>query len=244
MTIWAVGIVVFCVAGLVQGCTGFGMALVAAPCLMLLMPPVTAVCTIVLMSTVNTFFVAMHARRHIRVRLVGPLALGGVMGIPFGIWTLQVVDPPLIKVLVGAFVMAFALLLLSGWRRPLEHPRWSLIPVGMASGLLGGSTSMGGPPVILFLANQETPKDAFRGNISCYFFTVNCFGIAMFLAKGLLEAQVALQAAVFLPAMLLGTYGGVALAKRVPEGLFRKVVMIGVALMGLVLLATNVRGAL
>ena len=244
MTIWPVGIVVFCFAGLVQGCTGFGMALVAAPCLMLLMPPVTAVCTIIMMSTVSTFFVAAHARRHIRVRLVGPLALGGVVGMPFGIWTLQVVHPPLLKALVGAFVTAFALLLLSGWRRPLEHPRWSLIPVGMAGGLLGGSTSMGGPPVILFLANQETPKDAFRGNISCYFFTVNCFAITMFLAKGLLDAQVALQATVFLPAMLLGTYGGVALAKRVPEGLFRKVVMIGVAMMGLVLLATNARSAL
>jgi len=243
MTIWPVGIVVFCFAGLVQGCTGFGMALVAAPCLMLLMPPARAVCTIVLMSTLSALFVATQARQHIRVRLVGPLALGGVVGMPFGIWTLQAVDPPLLKTLVGAFVTAFALLLLSGWRRPIAAPRWSLIPVGMASGLLGGSTSMGGPPVILFLANQETPKDAFRGNISCYFFTVNCFGIMMFLAKGLIDAQVAFQAAVFLPAMLLGTYSGVALAKRVPEALFRKVVMIGVAVMGLVLLATNVRSA-
>jgi len=239
-----VGWVVFVIAGLVQGCTGFGMALVAAPCLMLTLPPTKAVPTIMLLSAANTALVAFEARRHIRLRLVGPLAAGSVTGMPLGIAALQVVDPTLLKVLVGGFVTFFSILLLSGWRKPIDNPRWTLLPVGLASGFLGGSTSMGGPPVILFLASQETPKDAFRGNISCFFLAGNCFGLALFVHKGLLNWSMGQQAAAFVPAMLLGTCIGVVLARRTPEKFFRTAIMVGVAFMGLVLLSTNMASLL
>lgn len=238
----AVGSIVFCFAGLVQGCTGFGMALVAAPCLMLTLPPTVAVPTIILLSGLNTLLVALEGRRHINPRLVGPLALGGAVGIRVGIYALEVVNPTVLKAFVGVFVFGFALVLLAGWRKPLEDPKWALIPVGLAGGFLGGSTSMGGPPVILFLASQNTPKDIFRGNIACYFFVTNCFGIGMMLMRGLITGHIVGRAAVYVPFTLLGTYLGVKLARRVPEEMFRMAVMVGLAIMGLVLFVSNIRG--
>ena len=163
MTGTLVGLGAFFLAGLIQGCTGFGSALVAAPCLLMYFEPTFVVPVITLMSLTNTSLVAFHARRHILPGLVGPLALGGVVGSPIGITLLVVLNPDWLKVGVAAFVVAFALVLLSGWSKPIQNPKWSLLPIGLVSGILGGTTGISGPPVILFLANQGTPKEVFPG---------------------------------------------------------------------------------
>ncbi|MDQ1256532.1 MAG: uncharacterized protein QG656_1128, partial [Candidatus Hydrogenedentes bacterium] len=164
MTGLFVGFAIAFIAGMTQGCTGFGLALVAAPCMMLVLDPRIVVPSVVLLSTVNTALVAYDARRHIRLWLVVPLALGGIVGFPFGAHALTALNASTIKVFVGIFVILFATALLAGWRKPLPMKTPFLLPVGVAGGFLGGCTSMGGPPVILFLSNQDLPKDAFRGN--------------------------------------------------------------------------------
>lgn len=243
MTGMLVGLGAFCLAGLIQGCTGFGSALVAAPCLLMYFEPTFVVPIITLMSLTNTSLVAFHARRHILPGLVGPLALGGVVGSPIGISLLGVLNPIWLKIGVAVFVVAFALVLLSGWSKPIRNPKCSLLPIGLVSGILGGTTGISGPPVILFLASQGTPKEVFRGNIACYFTVVSCMAIGVLTYKGLVNPAVLMKAGVFLPAMLAGTYFGVKLSRHVSEDHFRKGVVIGVGVMGLVLLITSVRAA-
>ncbi|MBN2128064.1 MAG: sulfite exporter TauE/SafE family protein [Sedimentisphaerales bacterium] len=228
-------------AGIVQGCAGFGMALVAAPMLMLVLAPAAVVPMIVPLSTINSFVVAFEARRHIRPGLVAPLAAGGILGVPLGVHALKVLDPIHLKVGVGLFVVTVGVLLLKGWRMPLGDGVKTKLPVGIISGFFGGSTSMGGPPVVFFLANNDTAKDTFRANLVCYFFVVNCIAIATFFARHLITWQVAGRMAMCLPGMLLGTFLGVQLSRRVPEARFRKGVMILVCVTGGVLLLTNVR---
>ncbi len=230
----------FALAGVVQGCTGFGLGLVAAPCLLLVLDPVAMVPTVLLLSTLNTLVVAGDARKHIRFGLVTPMALGGLVGFPIGVYALTAIDADTLKLYTGIFVTLAALALLSGWRLPLRTRMRTLFPVGMVGGFLGGSTSMGGPPVILFLSNQGTPKDTFRASIACYFFLVNTFVLGWLAYSGIITQAIALRAALFLPTMLLGTYLGIRLAGHVPEALFRKAVMIGIALVGVVLLIMQI----
>lgn len=239
---WVIGALVAAAAGLAQGCTGFGLALIAAPSLMFILPPTLVVPTVVVLSTLNTFIVAWDARRHVRFRMVGPLALGGFIGIPLGITALLHLPDALIKVFVGLFVTAFSLAMLRGWKKPLRHgdrPK-VLIPVGIMSGFFGGSTSMGGPPVVLFLANQDTQKNIFRANVVTYFLTINIYSIALFTAIGQITWSLAGQLAVLIPAMLLGTYIGIRYAHRIPEQRFQRIAMGIVLAMGLLLFFTNI----
>lgn len=233
------GSLVACMAGFVQGCTGFGMALIAAPALMLFLPPSSVVPTVILLSTLNTAYVAFSARRHVRLHIVGPLAAGAFFGIPAGIWALNHANPYWLKAVLGAFVLAFAITLLLGWSRPLARATAAMVPVGMLSGFCGGASSMGGPPVILFLANQDTDRDTFRGNIVCYFLIINLWAIVNFLARGGISTSVVQQVAVFVPAVLMGSFTGVRIAPHVPNALFKKVAMSAAGVMGFILLATN-----
>ena len=226
-------------AGCIMGCVGFGFALVASPCLMLILPPGTVVPLIILLSSPNLLLVVFQARRHIRPRLVASLALGGILGLPAGIAALRLLDPTLLKLFVSAIVVLVALALLSGWRRPVKNLTRALFPVGLLSGFLGGSTAMGGPPAVLFLANQETPKEVFRANLVCYFLALNLVACLMFFAQGLLTRAIAGRALLFYPFVLAGTCLGIRISQHVPEKLFRTIVIGAVAALGITLLIVN-----
>jgi uncharacterized membrane protein YfcA len=232
-----IGSLTMLAAGLVQGCTGFGMALVSVPCLMLVFLPTEVAPIVVTLSTFNCAAVAWEARRHIRWAYVAPLVVGGWIGVPFGVWALQTLDPAAIKVGAGIVVMGVSVVMLRGWRVPVRNQRMAMVPVGVASGCLGGCTSMGGPPVILFLTNQDLPKDTFRANIVVYFIFLDLGALAMYAAKELVTQTVLVSSGVFLPAMFVGTYLGVRVSKNIPEETFKKISMVIVAVMGAVLVA-------
>ncbi len=229
------------VSGMAQSCLGFGMALIMAPCIMLLIEPMAVVPTVLLLSALNTFIIAANSQHLIRWSLLFPLAIGGVIGFTLGIQALLMLDPSIIRLFVGILVLLFTGFLWSGWRRPLPETPWTLGPVGLLSGFTGGATSISGPPVVLFLANQNTPRDAFRANLVCYFFIINCYGIMRFSLNGILNQQVMIYAAVFFPATLLGTMTGIYFGKIIPENVFRQAVFMVLTIMGAMLLYNSLR---
>jgi uncharacterized protein len=235
------GAVAIFTAGMVQGCTGFGLGMVAAPSLMLLMHPATAVPTVISLSTINSFFVALDARKHFRFFLVAPLAAGGLIGLPIGVYALRILDPVILKFTVGIVIILFAAARLFGWSHPLPNRLYTVLPIGFASGFLGGSTAMGGPPLILFLTNQNTPRDIFRANLGVYFCTASIYTIAWYYLSGIYTGDVFRSFLVLAPCMLIGTFTGVFLSRHIPEEKFRNLVMIAVACMGCMLIITSAR---
>ncbi len=229
------------VSGIAQSCLGFGMALIMAPCIMLIIEPMAVVPTVLLMSALNTFIIAAKSQRLIRWSLLLPLVIGGIIGFTLGIQALLMLDPNVIRLFVGILVLLFTGVLWSGWRRPLPENPWTLGPVGLLSGFTGGSTSISGPPVVLFLTNQNTPRDAFRANLVCYFFIINCYGIVRLSLNGILNQQVMIYAAAFLPATLLGTLTGIYFSRKIPEKIFRQAVFMVLSIMGAMLLYNSLR---
>ncbi len=229
------------VAGLAQSSLGFGLALILAPCIMLVIEPVAVVPTVLLMSVTNTFLVAVRSRHLIKWRLLLPLAAGGLVGFTMGIRLLILLSPDMARIFIGALVLVFTMLLWMGWRRPLPETVWTLVPVGFVSGITGGATSIGGPPVALFLANQNTPRDMFRANLVCYFFVISSYGVVRLTLNGILDGRVALYAVSLLPATLLGTITGLYFGSRIPEQMFKRAVFSLLLIMGSILVYNGMR---
>ena len=80
-------------ASLVQGCTGFGFALVTVPVLLFFLPHTQVPPIVVMLSLLNNVIVAIESRREITPRLILPLIAGGLIGIPAGVYVLKVIDP-------------------------------------------------------------------------------------------------------------------------------------------------------
>jgi uncharacterized membrane protein YfcA len=222
-------------SGVAAGTTGFGFALIAVPPLLLLYPPQTVVLIIFGASLLPGLLVVANARRETDLRLVGLLLPGALLGLLFGAQVLQVADPVLLKLIAGLFVAIYALLMWRGYRPSRLGGPWAASLAGVASGALGASTGLTGPPVVILFTARQLPRDAFRGTISAYFIVTDLIGLAIIFAGGTAGApEGRLTLLLTLPAAL-GVLAGNAVARRLSPAAFR-------ALTLLLLLATGVVG--
>jgi uncharacterized membrane protein YfcA len=235
----AIGAIIF-LGGVVQGCTGFGLALSTVPVLLMFLPYTQVPPLLVLLGLVNNLVVLYDARAAVKPSLILPLIIGGVITLPVGAILLKSLDAGPFKLAVGIVVVLMALAFLLGWRLKLT-PGWlSQLPVGMLSGVLGGSTSLSGPPVILFFAGTDASKQHFRANLIAYFTVLNVASIGVFWAAGLISQVVLTTTAWTVAPLLIGTFAGLWIARRVSEAHFRRAVLVLILAIGLMLVAGNV----
>ena len=92
---------------------------------------------------------------------------------------------------------------------------------------------MAGPPVILFLANQQEAKNTFRAKLATYFLTLNVITMITYFASGLMTTKVLKLAAAGSIPLVLGVFMGVKLADKVSEAVFGKMVLVIILATGL-----------
>jgi uncharacterized membrane protein YfcA len=97
---------------------------------------------------------------------------------------------------------------------------------GVMSGVLGGSTSMGGPPAIFYVMGTEPNVEIFRGTLISFFLLSGLYRVGGFAVVGRVTMDVARISAITLPAMALGLLAGVWLRPRVREETFRLLVLL------------------
>lgn len=227
-------------ASATSGLTGFGFALVTVPLLMILLPPKTVVPITLTLSSLGSILILFETRKWIDMRRIWPLIVAGVLGTPLGTYLLLILDVNTLKAMIGTVVALVALALFTGFRWRIQNERLVRVLAGFASGLLSGSTSMAGPPVILFFSNQGTEKQIFRANLTLYF---TVLGLATLLSQwlgGLITEEVLVYSVRFLPALLVGILLGVKLAHKVSEAVFRRVTLVIMILTGLSAIASGV----
>jgi len=227
------GIAVVALAGAVQGLTGFGSALIMVPVLSLFLTPKEVVPITVLLGTVINLSVLVQARRSFDWKVVLPLFVPAVLCIPLGALLLMFLPSSILRIAIGTVVLATSSGLLLGFSVELRNAKLASIPVGALSGLLQGSITMSGPPVILFFQNQGMAKDRFRANIVAYFLATNLITIIAFAAGGIMTPASATPALYFLPALAVGLVIGMVASGRVPEKPFRTLALWVVALAGI-----------
>ncbi|MEK9658441.1 MAG: sulfite exporter TauE/SafE family protein [Chloroflexota bacterium] len=235
----ALGAVILLVAGLVRGLTGFGLALVAVPFLSMFISPKVVVPVIILQTVGTNIPLVYRARAFVQPGRIWPLVLGALFGLPLGSALLIWASSDTLRVLIGSVVTVFALALIAGLRVEVRNERLAFLPVGFTSGVLNGSSSLSGPPVILFFANQDVPPRIFRANIIAYFFLTNLVAVALFWWRGLFTHDVVLTALVLFPPLALGTGAGDLLSHRINPGAFRVITLAVVLAAGLAAVASG-----
>lgn len=217
------------IAFLAAGCqslTGFGSALIAVPLLSLYLDAKLAVVISALLSTVISLPLLVEVRRNVRLTNVAPLAIGGVVGVPLGILILKAVDAGVLKIFVAVVViMASALLFLAPRLTLGRRNALSGLVTGALSGLLRASTSMAGPPVVLYTLSHEKEIEEFRSTVLGVFFVTGVLVVPGFIFADLISRDALVATAVALPGMALGFLVGTRLRSRVQPTFFRTLVL-------------------
>ncbi len=241
MNFFLIGSLIFITAAILQGLTGFGFSILSLPLITLLISPKIAVPILVLYSIVINIVVFFSARKAFKLKKVWILMIFGIIGVPIGAHFLVTLNDNLIKLFIGIFITIFGILLLFGFRRKIKHEKISMVPIGIISGILSGSVSMGGPPVILFLSNQGANKQAFRANLAVYFFILNIFTIPVYFLNGLITKIVISYSITFLTALVIGVIIGNFLSHKIKENHFRKLTLILLIIMGLLSIISGLK---
>jgi uncharacterized membrane protein YfcA len=206
----ATAVAIAAVAGIVRGITGFGGALVMTPPLALLFGPALTVPAVLLLESVAAAPMLVQTRRHVRWRAIGPILAAACVTLPLGGYVLATADPHALRRAIAAIVIVFSLLLLRGWRYAGRPRLRTSIGLGALSGAMAGATSIGGPPVILYLLSGPDSIETTRANLTLFVAGVSAAAIAMLWAGGLFGAAAAWMGLVLAP----GYYGGLVLGTR------------------------------
>jgi uncharacterized protein len=223
----ALGAIAF-LGALIFGLTGFGAALVTIPLASHIVPLPFALALFALTDLVSALRVGLeqpaNAVRGEWVRLVPMIFVGTALGVT----VLVNLPRALGMLLLGAFVMSYALYTL------LRHPGGRVVSARWAwlAGLAGGITSTlfgaGGPPYAIYLSQRGLSKEQFRATLAFATMTSISLRVAAFLLTGLLlERDVWLAAAVAVPA----AFAGIAVSRRVFRAISRDTLLRAVSVM-------------
>ncbi len=232
-------ITVILLAGLVQGLAGFGFSQFALPLLVLVMISQELIPIMVVLSLFLNIFLVYELRKDIQLKRIWPLMLGGILGIPIGTYLLLIADTGIMKLLIGLVIIIFGLAQLFEIRKTVKNEKLAMGPIGFAGGILNGSVSMSGPPLIIFFSNQKMGKQEFRANLIAFFMFINLVTLPVFLFAGLLTSEIITISGILLPGLIVGAFIGSRLALKIDEARFKKMTTLLIIFMGCLSLASG-----
>jgi uncharacterized membrane protein YfcA len=232
------------VGAALQSATGFGFALVSAPILFALLGPREAVTAGAIVGILlNSLTLATeHRRPQVLVRDAVALVAWSLPGIVLGVVALRTVPEQPLSVLVALAVLAGLALRVrsrSADTLPGSGPRpWHVPVAGVATGALGTSTSLNGPPLVFCLLARRASPSQTRDTLAAIFLAE----AALALPALLLSDTFTMPRAVAL--LLLAGLAGQLLGRRAFGWLegerYERAVLGALALTALVAVATSI----
>ena len=169
---WVIAWCFFALAcgGLIKGALGVGTPLLTVPMMAQVLPPQMAIAIMAIpVVVVNLWQLTQAERSTAVIERFWPTFVAILIGTLIGVKILSVIDEKTLLIVVGAAVIAFALLQGSKFR--LHLPDRMVKPAGVffggASGLIGGVSSFFGPMMITYLISiRGLAKNQFVSIIS------------------------------------------------------------------------------
>lgn len=219
------------VASFVQVIAGFGFSLLAMPIMTITVPVDQAVVVASLLAMLTTSWQSWALRRHADRALVTRLATAAFLGMPLGLFVLNVVPDQALRLVLGVSVLV-ATALLAG-RLSLAHVGPGLdYGAGFLSGVLNTSLSTNGPPLVFDLQARHLEPDAFRATLAVVFALSNVVALILYGADGKIQSTEVRAALIALPAWGVGQLIGWPVRRHVHGERFRRVVLALLAVAG------------
>ena len=217
---YLVTLAVVTVGAAVQGTLGFGANLLAVPVLALFEPAaVPAATTMMALPLANGMAVA--ERGHVDWPGVGWLMVGRIPGTMVGAAIVAVVAASTLSVLAGAAVLvAVALSLVT---TNVVVNRATTMSAGLASGIMGTATSIGGPPLALLYQHHEGP--ILRSTLAVTIGIGTVISLGGQAVAGAVHGWQLLLALSLLPGVATGLALGRVVSRRVDERWLRPAVL-------------------
>ncbi|BCW97590.1 MAG: permease [Armatimonadota bacterium] len=184
---------------LVQGCIGFGLALVAAPVLMLV-DPFYVPAPLLLAAFVLTLMMSVRERKQVVWSALTWAVAGRIAGSAAAAALVATLPEKHLALLFGILVLLGVAL--SSLGLTVTPTNRTLLGASVLSGLIGTITAAGGPPMALLYQRASGPQ--LRGMLSAFFLTGTIISLAMLRAAGRFGGNELKAGLLLAPAAMLG----------------------------------------
>jgi uncharacterized protein len=195
-------------ASLLRGFTGFGFGLAAVPLLSLALPPAKVVPLVVVLQALVGLAGLRSALPLCDWKAIRDLLPGLVPGIPLGLLILTEFEPNTVRLVIGLVIAGSVVVLWRGLRLPAGVPRSVTWGVGLLSGIMNGLSSMGGPPVIVYLLALAHSAARIRATSIVYFMLAALLSLGPMAWRGLIGEDVLIWSGSCLPVLFGGSWLG------------------------------------
>lgn len=217
-----------------RGFAGFGSGMLMAPIFALLFGPVQTVAVIILMEIAVTVQLLPGVKKHVQWSFVGLMGGVATLFMPFGSWLLVTVDAQVMTRIIAVIVLGFVFVLWMGWR--YHGPKKATITAGIGaiSGTMMAATSLGNPPVMLYMLAGQDSAAISRANVTAYFAITLVALFVIMLTAGLVTMQSLAIATVLLLPYMLAAWLGSRLFSASDEQLYRNVALVFLLAAGII----------
>lgn len=203
--------------------SGFGFALISTPTLSMVLSAREAIIIVPLMTILLRLVTMYQVRKEFDPKTLFQITIGWCTGMLPGGYVLKLLPLSYLQIFLGTVILIAATLM--GKKIYFEVKNWTLARfiTGFAAGFFGTSTSVAGPPVVLYFLNAKATKEDMRSNMIWVFgfgnFITTVINIFMGNAKAIEDWNIIFF---LVPAVLLAAYLGNLAFKRFDQELFRK----------------------
>ena len=249
---YALVALVLAFASFVQSASGFGFALVAVaalPQIIGLEPAIALIAAFNLLVSLSTLW---WNRKDFSWSKAWPLTVAICVTLPIGFWFLKNADGTLLIRVLGVILITVALMDLRLsvpamlrarlGRATVERktkqeeraslPAWSVWPLGLIGGVLGGAFNVAGPPVVAFAYSQPWSKTQTVAVLQTVFLIAGLMRNGLMVAAGDYNRQLFLWILCAIPAAMIAIWLGKLLLDRLPKNLLKLVVFTFILVMG------------
>ncbi|HID39581.1 MAG TPA: sulfite exporter TauE/SafE family protein [Calditrichaeota bacterium] len=228
----------------VKGFSGFGPALILVPTLSMLYDPQTAISVAALFDCIAGPLLLWSVRKKIDWKFISVVFIVLSFGAFIGVRLMTYLSIDVLKKLIGAAILVFAVLLFSqnhSTQKTTDEKRWARwakYPFSFVAGLSGGLLGITGPPLVIFM--KFTYDKAYFRNQLIAIFTFGAFWRFFLYQTHDIQINISLiglliMIAVLLAALWLGNY----FQSRADETKFNRIIALILLLPALNLLISN-----
>ncbi len=215
----------------VQGVTGFGCAVLAMPFCILLTDIDTARPVLTVLALLLDVYLLVISWNKVDWRQYLRILLFVLPGLPIGMIAYNVLPRTTLIHILAVFMAVVGIQGLAAQRRPGSRtprpwPSWLLNVLLFVGGVAQGAFTSGGPPVIIYAAQELKEKGSFRATLVAMWTTLNVFIVGDILFRHKLAGMPGKLILTSLPFLALGGLLGNAAHRHISGEGFTRLIYI------------------
>ena len=215
---------------------GFGTSTIFLPIALLFVDFKTALVLVAISHISGNIGATTFFRHGLDKRLILLFGVPSIILTVLGAYLVVYIPQNTLEIILGIFLLLFSVYSLLKPDFKVKAAKMNTIIGGSLSGFLQGLVGIGGPLRGAFLISYNLDKFRYIATLAAIAVIIDATRIPIYFANNLLEPQFYWYIPILAVIGIIGSYTGKRIVNKIPQNIFKKVVLVGIALASVLLI--------